>query len=283
MSCPIHFGVAGWSYPDWQGVVYPGRVPDKLQFLARHVDLIEINSSFYRPPAAKDTASWVQRTALYPAFFFTAKLHRQVTHERIVDPAAVRAFCEGFGPMVEAGKLRQLLAQFRYDFADSLAARDHLRRVKDTFGSLAEVVVEVRHASWQAPEALAFLGSLGVTVANLDYPIGRDSFRLRECLVGSNGYLRLHGRNRKAWFDRNAGRDETYNYDYSRAELEDIRDRALSLARTLESLTIVANNHYRGKEIANVLELKWMIGGAKVPVPSGLIAEYPRLQEIACP
>ena len=72
----IAFGVAGWSYPDWRTTVY--RVPsgpvqpdlfggiadrtercvrDELAFLSSYVDMIEINSSFYRIPAASHARS----------------------------------------------------------------------------------------------------------------------------------------------------------------------------------------------------------------------------------
>ena len=37
----------------------------------------------------------------------------------------------------------------------------------------------------------------------------------------SSGYLRLHGRNTKAWFSK-AGRDDTYNYLYSKDEMDSI-------------------------------------------------------------
>lgn len=54
---PIRIGLAGWDYPDWDGIVYPrraGRGFDKLAWIARFVDSIEVNTSFYRPvrPAA---------------------------------------------------------------------------------------------------------------------------------------------------------------------------------------------------------------------------------------
>ena len=281
LSRRIRCGVAGWSYPDWQGIVYTGRVKDQLAFLARFVDMIEINTTFYRPPSAQNAESWVRRTRAYPDFYFTAKIHQNVTHEHVIDPEMVRAFQEGFRPMREAGKLRHLLAQFRYDFADSAPHRDFLRELKARFSPISELVLELRHISWQAPESLELLKSLEVVVANLDYPEARSSFTLRECRLGINGYLRLHGRNAAAWFDRSAGRDATYNYLYAPKELDDIKERALSLAQTYRSLTIVANNHFRGKEVANTLELKARITGERVPVPPGLLAEYPRLQEIA--
>ena len=282
-STPIYCGVAGWSYPDWEGCVYTGPIKDKLEFISRFVDMVEINSTFYRPPSAQNCEAWVLRTERLPGFFFSAKLHQDVTHRGMVQAQTVRAFHEGLAPMVRAGKLRHLLAQFRYDFADGPGSRDHLRAIRDAFGGIAELVIEVRHNSWQSPEALEFLKSLGAAVANLDYPLARDSFSLRECRIGTNGYFRLHGRNRGAWFDKNAGRDETYNYYYSRRELEDIKSRALAVAPSFQSLTIVANNHFRGKEVANALELKSLLAGTQVPVPPGLLQEYPRLAEIALP
>jgi uncharacterized protein YecE (DUF72 family) len=281
MTEKIAFGVAGWSYPDWRGFVYPPGTRDELQYLAEYVDLIEINSTFYRPPDERNTSSWARRTQHLPGFYFTAKLHQDVTHGGRIEDAMVRAFHEGMRPLTDAGRLRHLLAQFRHDFADGDASRAHLRAVRERFGDAVGLVLELRHGSWQTPGALDFLGSLDVTVANLDYPTGRDSFTLQECRIGTDGYLRLHGRNAKAWFDRNAGRDQTYNYAYSNAELERIRNRAVSLARTYRSLTIVANNHYEGKEVANALQLKALLAGARVKVPPLLAQRYPPLREIA--
>ncbi len=48
----IRIGPAGWSYKDWQGIVYPAQRPagfHELSFLANYFDTIEINVSFYRP------------------------------------------------------------------------------------------------------------------------------------------------------------------------------------------------------------------------------------------
>ena len=49
----IRIGPAGWSYKDWEGVVYPMPKPKgfhEATYLAQYFDTIEINSTFYRPP-----------------------------------------------------------------------------------------------------------------------------------------------------------------------------------------------------------------------------------------
>jgi uncharacterized protein YecE (DUF72 family) len=277
----ISVGIAGWSYDDWNGYVYPRGTKDKLRYIAPFVDMVEINSTFYRPPYARTVASWVSRTSDLGAFYFTAKLHQDITHRGRVEPGMVRAFRDGFAPMVEAGRLRHLLAQFRYDFAESGRTRSHLERIASTFGGMTNLVFELRHNSWQSPSALAFLSSLGVTVANLDYPTARDSFNLHVSGVGEHAYMRLHGRNARAWFSKGAGRDETYNYAYSGEELDQIANRAVKIASMSDSLTLVANNHYQGKEAMNALEIKARVTGRKVEVPSELLKRYPRLQAIA--
>jgi ABC-type Na+ transport system ATPase subunit NatA len=68
--------------------------------------------------------------------------------------------------------------------------------------------------------------AMGVTVANLDYPTAANSYTMPVSGIGRHAYLRLHGRNRAAWFDPEAGRDETYNYLYSAPELQGLADRA---------------------------------------------------------
>jgi uncharacterized protein YecE (DUF72 family) len=280
-TCPVACGVAGWSYPDWEGFVYPPRTRDKLRYIAEYVDCIEINSTFYRPPDARTAASWVARTEGIGGFYFTAKVHQDVTHKGRIEAPLVTSFREGLRPLAEAGRLRHLLAQFRYDFADSPDARRHLERIADAFGGHVPLTVEVRHHSWQSPAALRFLGDLGVNVANLDYPTGRDSFNPRLSGVGRHAYLRLHGRNYKAWFSKDAGRDETYNYLYDAGELEGLVARVRELARMSSTLTVIANNHYQGKEAVNALEIKARLLGTSVRVPPVLRERYPRLDSIA--
>jgi len=280
MVCPIAIGIAGWSYADWNGIVYTQSKMDQLVYVSGFVDCIEINSTFYRPPFAKTVRSWLDRTSDRSDFFFTAKLHRSFTHEHRIDPALVTQFHEGFAPFLEAQKLKHLLVQFKYDFADQASTRQHLANIVGQFSQAFSLVVELRHKSWEAPEALSFLDGLGVTVCNLDYPTSRQSFNLQHCTVGQAGYFRMHGRNTEKWFSK-AGRDETYNYYYSERELAGIKERFDELGKAFESLTVIANNHYRGAELANAIELKALVSGRKQFVPEGLLKAYPNLAKIA--
>jgi len=283
MQTAITCGVAGWSYPDWKGFVYPPGLRDPLPFLAGYVDLIEINSTFYRPADPKYAARWAACAAGLPGFYFTAKLHRDITHEFRLEPAAADQFKRGLDPLLQAGLLRHLLAQFRYDFDITPAHCDLLERIQSTFGGLTTLTLELRHKSWESAEAGAFLAGLGVSVANLDYPTGSQSYTRPISGIGRHAYLRLHGRNRAAWFDREAGRDETYNYLYSAEEVTGLVERARSIAASSATLTVVANNHYQGKEVVNALQFKAMLTGAKVKVPTLLRSRYPELDCISAP
>jgi len=280
MSSLIYIGIAGWSYPDWKGIVYTSSGMDQLEYVSRFVDCLEINSTFYRPPIEQNSKSWLRRTAAKPDFFFAAKLHRDFTHEGKIDPATVKQFHTGFEPLLQEGKLRHLLIQFRYDFSDSAENRRHLSKIVESFRDTFNLAVEVRHKSWEAPDALNFLQDLGITVCNLDYPTTWNSFNLQQCTIGEHGYFRMHGRNKEKWFSK-AGRDETYDYYYNDDELSQIKKRVEGLGDAFKTLTVIANNHYRGAELANALELKALITGQKQPVPEGLLRAYPKLARIA--
>lgn len=77
----IRVGPAGWSYPDWEGTVYPkhGSKFDHLAYLASFFDTIEINSPFYRIPPVSHAKSWVRRVEHNPDFRFTTKVFRGFT------------------------------------------------------------------------------------------------------------------------------------------------------------------------------------------------------------
>src|SRR3989441_4779005 len=81
----IRIGTAGWSYKDWDGILYPPEVSRKkvhpVEFLARFFDVIEINTSFYGHIRPELGRLWCRKAAaVNPNFVFTAKLHRSFTH-----------------------------------------------------------------------------------------------------------------------------------------------------------------------------------------------------------
>src|SRR6185369_4911821 len=105
MERVFRVGVAGWDYPDWNGIVYPRPGPrggERLSYLSRFVDVVEINVTFYRVVDAKTTSTWVRRVASRPGFRFTAKAHRSWTHGTGAD-ASEAADLEGLRPLREAG------------------------------------------------------------------------------------------------------------------------------------------------------------------------------------
>lgn len=282
MNSPGHIavGMAGWSYPDWEGIVYPRARRENLRFAAGLVDCIEINSTFYRPPEKNTVRFWKQQVEDRKPFFFTAKLHRTFSHEGRIDSELVRQYKEGLSLLAEAGLLRRLLIQFRYDFDASEENLRYLQTLIGRFNDCFSIAVELRHSSWQRAERPAELEQMGVTVCALDYPTGPDSFLPAEQPIGSDGYMRLHGRNAAAWFAKSS-RDERYDYYYSGEELGEIAARIRLLAARCQSYTVIANNHYKGAQLANALELKFLLTGLKQPVPDGLLARYPSLGRIA--
>ena len=281
MAGEIYIGIAGFSYPDWRGTVYPDSKTDQLKFVSQFVDCIEINSTFYRPPDEKNSKDWLEKTSYKKDFFFTAKLHRDFTHEGKIDSDMVKSFHTGLQSMLEAGKLKNLLAQFSFAFNNTEENQQYLSKIVENFSDNFSVAVEVRHKSWQKPDALKFFGQLGVSVCNLDYPLAHNSFDMQDCTIGKSGYFRMHGRNAEKWFSKDAGRDETYNYYYSESELAEIRDRVEKIAKAYEYLVVIANNHYRGAELANALELKVLLTGRKTEIPELLLKTYPALFKVA--
>ena len=81
----IRIGFAGWAYPDWNGVFYPKPHPrefQELEYVSQFFSVVEINSSFYRPPRPESVKKWLGLVERHSDFQFTAKLWRGFRHER---------------------------------------------------------------------------------------------------------------------------------------------------------------------------------------------------------
>ncbi len=286
-AAPQHnlwIGPSGWSYDDWNGVVYPkhrGRGFKPLAAIGRLFNAVEVNTSFYRIPTQKMTSAW---PALVPdRFRFAIKLTQSFTHQRHEFPAAAdaRAFKDALSPLRERGVLGPLLMQFPWSFRFDAAAVDWLKRLRDQFAEY-DRVVEVRHASWAAPQALSVLREVGA-YCNIDQPRLRDCVEPTSHVFGATAYTRLHGRNAQNWFADNVPAYERYNYLYADDEIRAWIDRIRDMATAADDVYVFTNNHYRGQAVVNGLEIKSILEEGKVSVPESLLDAYPRLERIALP
>jgi uncharacterized protein YecE (DUF72 family) len=285
----IRVGVAGWDYDDWWGPVYPEPTPrgfDPLSFLAGWFQVVEVNSTFYRPPAASAVRSWLSRVSGHPDFRFTAKVWRRFTHER--EPFTlgdVRAARAGLDLLAEGGRLGAALLQFPWSFKRDPVSRAWLRDVTAAFRGLP-LVLEVRHASWNVPELYAALAAQGIGFVNLDQPLFRDSLAPSAVATAQVGYVRIHGRNARDWFRAAATRDERYDYLYGPEELRPWAARAREIAASpgVTDVYVVTNNHFAGQEVVNALQLRSLVEGRKVEGPETLWkAHGPALEPFAVP
>ena len=284
MEHSIKVGTAGWSYRDWKGAVYPvspGKNFGELSYLARYFDVIEINSTFYRPPAPRTSANWARHVSLNPEFKFTLKLWQKFTHQREgLSEEDVLTFKAGIDPLAEAGLLGCILFQFPWSFKNRPENRRYLEELMKIFHEYPRAL-EIRHASWDSEEVYRFLEGEGLGFCNIDQPLFRGSIGPSQRYTAAAGYVRLHGQNHKEWFREGAGRDERYNYLYSKKELASWVKKIISISLKARETFVIANNHFRGQAACNALQLKSMLTSGKVLVPAPLLNTFPELKELA--
>jgi uncharacterized protein YecE (DUF72 family) len=124
------------------GIVYPGKKPrgfDPLVYMAEYFNVVEINSTFYRPATEKTARAWVRKVEHRPDFRFTAKLFQRFTHQRksawtADEVSEVRA---GMDPILESGRMGALLLQFPWSFRRTDENREWLDDVATTFNGLS--------------------------------------------------------------------------------------------------------------------------------------------------
>ncbi|HKS82444.1 MAG TPA: DUF72 domain-containing protein [Candidatus Acidoferrales bacterium] len=278
-------GPAGWSYSDWNGIVYPSHRPHgfhEASYLAQYFDTIEINTSFYQPLRPALAAQWIERVEANPRFLFTAKLWQRFTHEGTTTSEDEKAVREGFDVLMEAGMLGAVLLQFPFSFHNTPENLQRLNQILRAFQSYP-LAVEVRHSSWAQKDFYELLHSKGIGFCNIDQPVIGKSISPSQQATSRIGYVRLHGRRYDTWFtdDPTSPPEERYNYLYSEKELEPWVERIRHVAENTGTTFVVTNNHYQGKAIVNALQLINLLTRAKVKVPEALRHLYPLLDAIA--
>jgi uncharacterized protein YecE (DUF72 family) len=281
----IRTGTAGWSYADWEGIVYPagaGSRFDRLAFMAAHFDALEINTFFYRLPEERLVASWARRVAARPRFRFTVKAWRALTHDEHEGGAggprqAAADFAARLPPLAAAGVLGAVLLQFPFRFRPDAAGWGRLEALAEALRDLP-LAAEFRRQEWGRADALERLRRLGVGFCNIDQPSLPGNLPPSAHATGRLGYVRLHGRNAENWFREGVGRDARYDYLYPPEEIAAWAERVRAVAEAgAEEIFVIANNHYRGQAACNAVELRRALENPEAVAPPPLAEAFPRL------
>src|SRR3989441_5316307 len=278
MQGALRCGTSGWSHADWNSVVYPSIQPrgfHPLEYLSQHLDLIEIDSSFHRPLRPELSKLWIGKISPHPNFMFSAILGRQFTHERLLDPAAIREFKDGLWPLRTAGRLGCLLMRFPWSFRFTRENRDFLIELRRAFHEFP-LVAEMRHASWMLDEALGTLMDYRVGFCNVDQPSGVRATPPDALITSPIGYVRLLGRNGGDWTDEETAAD----YLYTPQELGSWQTRIERLRVHTNATFVVTANHTAGKAVVNALQLKAMLRDPTSPLRRRVPPMPPRRENL---
>ena len=267
----IKVGTASWTdrtllESGW----YPqtANTPEKrLAYYARQFPLVEVDATYYGPPAEQTTRLWAQRTP--PGFTFNIKAFslltghptkvsaiykdlRPETDKRNVYPDDLppqsyeeiwSRFLSALDPLVEAGKLGALLFQFPPWFGIRKSNKEYLLEVAARCRPLRPVF-EFRNATWfdggNRDETLDFLRAHKLPYVSVDMPQGHKSSMPPVLAATADlAVVRFHGHSDK-WTSKDI--HEKFGYRYSDAELAEWAPRLRALADDAEQTHVLMNN-----------------------------------------
>jgi uncharacterized protein YecE (DUF72 family) len=271
----ILVGTASWSDPGFVERWYPRKLPasERLAWYAQHFDLVEINSTFYSAPEPRMVERWCAATP--DGFTFDVKLHqlfsfhstpakllppdlqRQVdtdakgkvipTHD--LQEALVKTFLRATAIFRSAGKMGVLLLQLSPAFSPRKHQLNELTPLIEMLNG-CELAIEFRNRNWAVGDQLRstvdFVRKHGAIFVNVDAPAS-DHFTVMRSdvdeITNSNvAYLRLHGRNAKAYITGKTVAAR-FDYDYKEKEIAEIAERSRKLASDAREVHVIFNNN----------------------------------------
>jgi uncharacterized protein YecE (DUF72 family) len=295
----IRIGTCSWTDPTLVkgGSFYPEEkmtAAERLAFYAAQFSIVEVDATYYAPPAERTSGLWVERTP--PDFIFDIKAFRLLTQHptppsalwkefreelpaefaekrniymrdlpRELQTEAVRMFREGLMPLHSAGKLGVVLFQlppFVYPTRGSFGylkwAAEHLEDF--------QLAVEFRNDRWldeeHQAETLNFLERHNLAFVCVDEPQGfKSSVPPVVAVTGSIAEVRFHGRNAENWEKKGISAAERFRYEYTSQELEEWVPRIETLAREADSVHALMNNCYADYGIRSARLLADLLAG----------------------
>jgi len=245
----IRIGTCGWSFEEWSGTLYPSDWPSNrwLEFYARYLPAVEIDSTFYSAPAEATAHRWLDMTPSH--FRFTCKLPREITHERRLRDCRTElmAFLRALEPL--AAKLQVVLIQLPPSYApkeEKSAFRQFVAQLPNDF----RFAIEFRHAGWHRPHIIRLLEKHRVCWVWSDMsPLNERNQAPFEFQPRTTDflYIRLLG-DALTKYDDNGQRAHRYGKLLWKREAA-LDSWALRIQRHLDEIRSVwafVNNHYEG-------------------------------------
>lgn len=285
-------GTASWTDPTLlrSGFYPPDRktAEARLRFYAENFDTVEVDATYYALPSERNSQLWAERTP--DDFVFHVKAFAWLTqHEaeqrslplvlreqlrpserssgHVAAPspslrdAAFELFLSALQPLRAASKLGCLLFQFPPWFTAKDENRAYIAACRARCGDDA-IAVEFRHASWldreQAAHTFDFLEEHRLTFVATDAPTAPSIPATPFRLTTDEGYVRLHGRDRRAWFSRGGTAADRFRYLYDHAELQDVSSKIRRLHRA-RRVSVLFNNCYADYGVRNALTMKELL------------------------
>jgi uncharacterized protein YecE (DUF72 family) len=271
----ILVGTASWSDPGFVERWYPKKMPagERLQWYAQHFEMVEVNSTFYSVPEPRMVERWCAATP--NDFTFDLKLHQlfsfHSTPAKLLPPDLQRraqtdargrvkstpnlqelllqVFLRSMSILRKAGKLGVLLLQLSPSFSPRKHKLDELERLIEILSDY-DLAIEFRNRNWavgdQVDSTIDFLQKNHASFVNVDAPAS-DHFMIMpsdmdEVTNSKIAYLRLHGRNAKAYITGKTVAAR-FDYDYSDDEIAETAQRSTKLAREARELHVIFNNN----------------------------------------
>ncbi len=192
----LFIGTSGWLYDDWVGKFYPEDLKDrdKLAFLAKHFNTVEINSTFYRMPPAKTFERW--HSVVNAGFRYSVKCSRYITRtKRLVLDEESKPFIMEFLKRAALLKSRlavilfQLPPSFKHDAKTLELFIKYIGSYSKRINMKTRFAFEFRHNSWFSDETYSILKANKAALVIADssrYPSDKT-------VTSDFMYIRFHG------------------------------------------------------------------------------------------
>ena len=257
-------GTSGYDYPEWKGAFYPENLKRKdfLSYYATKFNALELNNTFYNMPTAERLMTFYERSE--GKLNFSVKANRLLTHEIGADwQTAAKDFKEALKPLSEKDCLSAVLFQLPESFHYTNDNRIYLAKLIQEFEGFP-VMIEFRHKEWIRESVFEGLEKRKAGIVFCDMPQLKnlpDGTVMKTPFVGENAYIRLHGRNARAWYATGDSPNGSarYCYDYSENELAQFVPIIKQAKREGKKVQVYFNNHPNGSGAKNAGRLREMI------------------------
>lgn len=249
-STPLYIGTSGYNHEDWKGSFAPQEIHNYdmlLYYAEKGFNFLELTFTFYRMPELDKIRQIVLRTG--DKVRYSVRIPKDLIRNPDKD-AEFEEFMKGISPMVDAGLLACVYADYHPTFSVGKKNQELIKTLRDRFEGIP-FFAELHNRTWYKERIFSYFRDSDIGLTVIDMPDVKGFAPYYPINTNNSIYYKLYGKS-PLWLTLDK---KHLDYNYTDEQMNKFLSDMVQVSATAKEVFVSFANVANGKGPINAMRM----------------------------